>query len=251
MNLLDLPLLGRRYTWVKGDDWGPKPFQMINALFEDIDFVSFVEQQWVGLQIRGWKMFALKEKLGESTDLAKDEVLKRSNLWADLWQARLMQHNLLFHKSRSKWLTEGDSNSKLFHGLVNSRRRNNTIQGLRINGDWIEDVPEVTQGVHNHFQQLFSEGNLNRPTLRGIPFNRLGHSDNNFLTASFEEAQIKNVIWDFDSGESSGPDGKVLSAGLEMGLPLVSGMIIGLVVPNSSTGLDGSTISVLFRMVLF
>ncbi|KAE9592441.1 hypothetical protein Lalb_Chr19g0129321 [Lupinus albus] len=39
---------------------------------------------------------------GEATDLTDDEVLNRSNLWADLWQARSSKHNLIFQKSRSR-----------------------------------------------------------------------------------------------------------------------------------------------------
>ncbi|KAF1865987.1 hypothetical protein Lal_00041685 [Lupinus albus] len=109
-------------------------------------------------------------------DLNDVEVLKRSNLW----QARSMQHNLL-------WLKEDDSNSKYFHGIVNSRRRNNTIQGFQIHENWIDDVKGVKQGVHNHFQTLLSKRNKNRPTLRGVPFNKLFHSDNANLTASFDE----------------------------------------------------------------
>ncbi|KAF1869376.1 hypothetical protein Lal_00018471 [Lupinus albus] len=194
MDLLDLPLSGRRFTWkglnrlisdhcvvILSDnnrDWGPKPFKVINAWFDDMDFAAFVERTWANLHVSGWRMFALKEKLktlkaslktwneesfgiidtkiesasrdiheldlkGESMDLSDDGVRKRSTLWADLWQARSMQHNLLYQKSRSRWLKEGDTNSKYLHGLVNSRRRFNTIQRLDIANDWIEDVKGV------------------------------------------------------------------------------------------------------------
>ncbi|KAF1881640.1 hypothetical protein Lal_00039857 [Lupinus albus] len=175
MNLLDLPLCGRRFTWIKGDDLlGLKEMP-------ERDFATFVKQNWAEINVSGWRMYALKEKLkklksilrtwnkekfgiietnidyvprdihdldlkGEAMNLTDDEVLRRSNLWA----ARSSKHNLLFQKSRSKWLKEDDTNSKYFHGLVNSRKRNNTILGLDINGDWIEDVTGVRHVRHKN-----------------------------------------------------------------------------------------------------
>ncbi|KAF1869216.1 hypothetical protein Lal_00048498 [Lupinus albus] len=106
-------------------DWGPKPFCVLNAWFKHKDFSAFVEQTWSTLHFSGWSMFTLKEKLkklkstlktwnmehfgaintkidlatqgihqldlkDEVVDLTDAENLQRSNLWADLWQARSM-----------------------------------------------------------------------------------------------------------------------------------------------------------------
>ncbi|KAF1898829.1 hypothetical protein Lal_00018949, partial [Lupinus albus] len=92
----------------------------------------------------------------EPVGLSHVENIQRSNLWADLW------------KSRSKWLKDGDSNSKYFHILVNCRRRSNFIQRLRINDDWVEDVACVGDGVHSHFHILFSERLRHHHTLHGV-----------------------------------------------------------------------------------
>ncbi|KAF1894928.1 hypothetical protein Lal_00022422 [Lupinus albus] len=253
LHLLDLPLAGRRFTWVKGghtmsrldrflftsdwaslwpslwqkgmprlvsdhcavilsdchQDWGPKPFRVLNAWFEHSTFTTFVEKSLAELQILGFCMYALKEKLknlksilkkwnkehfgiidakivesangiheldlkGESFGLSDDEVLKRSSLWADLWQARSMQHSLLCQKSRAKWLKEGDSNSKFFHGYINSRRRSNSIQGLRINGLWTDDVWGVRLDGHGTSLggEFFLLGNLTYLTLSLVKLNR-------------------------------------------------------------------------------
>ncbi|KAF1874230.1 hypothetical protein Lal_00030263 [Lupinus albus] len=76
---------------------------------------------------------------GETSGLSSDEASRRVNLWADLWQARSMQHSLLFQKSRYFWLKECDTNSENFHKLVSTRRWSNTLSGLRVNGKWIDD----------------------------------------------------------------------------------------------------------------
>ncbi|KAF1864021.1 hypothetical protein Lal_00031175 [Lupinus albus] len=168
LNLLDLPLSVRRFTWIKEDsktknrlgrflissdwdlkwhfDWGPRPFRVLNAWFDDKDFAVFVKDGWETLNHPlGWRMGILKSKLqklkqgihnldlkGEASGLNDDEIIHHSQLWADLWLSRSMQHNLLSQKSRCKWLKERDSNSEYFHSLVNIRRKSNSIQRLRI-----------------------------------------------------------------------------------------------------------------------
>ncbi|KAF1862680.1 hypothetical protein Lal_00013441 [Lupinus albus] len=247
LNLIDLPIVGRRFTWIKGDgktksrldrflispdwalnwpsliqkglkrvisdhctvvlydkyiDWGPKPFRVIDVWFEYKDFVDFVKKSWAKIHFTGWSMFVLKSKLkklkdllriwnkekfgaidtkitdienriheldlqGEASSISSDESSRRVNLWANLWQARSSQHSLLFQKSRSRWLKEGDTNSNFFHKLVSTQRWSNSLQGLRVNGKWIDDVSGVRLGVLNHFTSLFNEQNNSRPILHG------------------------------------------------------------------------------------
>lgn len=43
-------------------------------------------------------------------------------------------------RSRTKWLVDGDKNTKFYHMQIVSRRKRNKIQMLKIeNGDWISD----------------------------------------------------------------------------------------------------------------
>ncbi|KAF1877966.1 hypothetical protein Lal_00049360, partial [Lupinus albus] len=153
-------LVKRGLKRLVSDQYGPKTFRVLNAWFKDKDFVTFVEQKWVG----------------EFVDLSDDDVLKRSNLWEDLWQTRTI------------WIKDGDSNSKYFHRLVNVRRRNNNIHGFQINGIWIEDVKGIKNGVLTHFQTLFSHYNLSRPIIGGVPFRKIDHSNNAALITSFDDA---------------------------------------------------------------
>ncbi|XP_057451987.1 uncharacterized protein LOC130743775 [Lotus japonicus] len=108
MELLDLPLAGRKFTWRRPNnqahsridrflvskewcdawpncsqlvlnrdisdhsplllrqsfqDWGPKPFRVLNCWLDDHRLRPFVEQTWAGLRVRGWGAFVLKEKV--------------------------------------------------------------------------------------------------------------------------------------------------------------------------------------------
>ncbi|XP_057436703.1 uncharacterized protein LOC130729089 [Lotus japonicus] len=108
MEVLDLPLSGRKYTWVRPNgqaqskidwfllslewlakwphsvqlglnrefsdhcpvllrsiyqDWGPKPFRVMNCWMKDHRFEEVVKKAWEEQQISGWGAFRLKEKL--------------------------------------------------------------------------------------------------------------------------------------------------------------------------------------------
>jgi hypothetical protein len=47
---------------VSNENWGPKPFRVINGWFDHPDFYSFVENCWNGFDVRGKKAYVLKEK---------------------------------------------------------------------------------------------------------------------------------------------------------------------------------------------
>ncbi|XP_058765391.1 uncharacterized protein LOC131638863 [Vicia villosa] len=51
--------------WLLSDkeDWGPKPFTFNNEWFFDKNFLSFVEEEWKGLDVIGRGDYVLKEKL--------------------------------------------------------------------------------------------------------------------------------------------------------------------------------------------
>ena len=52
-------------------------------------------------------------------------------------------------KSREIWVKEGDRNIGFFHRMVNSHKRRNTINRIRIGGEWFEGEGEVRTGIVN------------------------------------------------------------------------------------------------------
>lgn len=64
---------------------------------------------------------------------------------------------LLYQKSIFSWIKEGDKNSRFFHIMVNWRRRVNSLKGLNINGERVEDPVRVKEKVKRFFEDRFKE----------------------------------------------------------------------------------------------
>ncbi|GJR52819.1 hypothetical protein Tco_1403340 [Tanacetum coccineum] len=58
-------------------------------------------------------------------------------------------------ESMVTWVTEGDKNMKLFHGMVNQRRRNQYVQGILINSVWISDPQHVKAAFLEFYHDKF------------------------------------------------------------------------------------------------
>ena len=58
---------------------------------------------------------------------------------------------------REIWLKEGDRNTSFFHRMASAHRRNNSLERIKINGDWLLEEQEIREGIANAFQNLLSE----------------------------------------------------------------------------------------------
>ena len=84
------------------------------------------------------------EDLASNRSLSEDEIKAKRALQQDLWEASNAYESLLRQKSRAKWLKEGDCNSAYFHKVINFRRNYNGLQGILIDGVWVQN-PNVVK----------------------------------------------------------------------------------------------------------
>lgn len=93
----------------------------------------------------------------ETTDrqLSLQEVTSKKQLQEALWLAVQSHESLLRQKSRSRWIKEGDCNSKYFHKLMNVSRRNNLLKGIMIDDIWVDEPKKVKEAVRMFFLQRF------------------------------------------------------------------------------------------------
>jgi hypothetical protein len=125
----------------------------------------FVKEKWGSLNVNGWGGFILKDKLkvmkgalkewhaahaqnlssridslkvrlsaldlkGEQDTLSEAEVEELHGVTNDIHSLSRLQASINWQQSRSRWLKEGDANSKYFHSLLASRRRENSISSV-------------------------------------------------------------------------------------------------------------------------
>ena len=85
-------------------------------------------------------------------------------------------------KIRVLCLREGDSNTKSFHrmansnrrnNMANSNRRNNSIDNLNIDGVLTSDQKVIDDGIAWFYKSLYSEDKLHRPHLDVLNFSSI------------------------------------------------------------------------------
>lgn len=131
--------------------------------WKEVDgYNRMVKELWESLNFEGWGRYVLKEKLkalkkglrewhknhyqnfGERINEVKSEIKrlelkgKELDLSATiieslrdcntkLYQRSSLHNNILHQRAKQNWIKEGDTNSKLFHGYINHRRRNEAL----------------------------------------------------------------------------------------------------------------------------
>ncbi|CAL0332738.1 unnamed protein product [Lupinus luteus] len=194
------------------------------------DFKEFISNVCRNAVVQGWSAFVVKEKLrllkselkvwnkkvfgsldqelevisenvlnidleGEEVSLSLEKINLRQSLLEEWWKFSKLKDNLLFQKSKCRWLKQGDANTKFFHACIRSRRSRNQILGLSVDGHWCEDVSMLSEWVTNHFRNQFSESSVRRPRLDGVTFSMLSEVQQIMLCAEFSEDEIKAVVW--------------------------------------------------------
>ena len=70
----------------------------------------------------------------ETHPLTTKEKLEQVNLCTDIEKLTLLEEISCRQKSRVLHLREGDANTRFFHRMANSNRRNNDIESLMVDG---------------------------------------------------------------------------------------------------------------------
>ena len=139
--------------------------------------------------------------------MTSHELLTRRKLQEDLWLAAQSHESLMKQKARVKWIKEGDCNTCYFHLLMNSKRINNEVKGVLIDGSWVEDPIRVKEEVRRFFNNRFIEPEHCRPVLNDTRFHGIGLHHNEMSVTNFLEDEIRAVVWECGSEKSPGPDG--------------------------------------------
>uniref|UniRef100_A0A2N9J6S4 Reverse transcriptase domain-containing protein n=1 Tax=Fagus sylvatica TaxID=28930 RepID=A0A2N9J6S4_FAGSY len=138
------------------------------------------------------------EAIAENRALSEEEKAEKSNLRIEWEKLSLMEEISWRQKSRVTWLKEGDKNTKYFHSVANSHRRNNSIRQISIDGELSSNQADIKAHICSFYRNLYTEEFYCRPMLDGLNFNVIQGEDASWLERPFEEDE---VCWEVVKGD--------------------------------------------------
>ena len=143
----------------------------------------------------------------ETQPLTAEEKLEQTNLRTDIEKLTLLEEFSWRQKSRMLHLREGDTNTKFFHRMANSHRRNNGIENLMVDGILSSDQGMIADCITQFFMKLYSEEQVDQLFPKVLVFPRISGDNAYWLDRPFDEAKIFEVIQNFNGDKSPRPDG--------------------------------------------
>ena len=109
-------------------------------------------------------------------------------------------------------LVEGrDRNTGFFHRMASAHRRNNAMDRIKVNGEWLVEEQEVREGVVNSFQQMLSEDMGWQADIGRIQVGCIIQQEAESLEIPFAEIEIYSALMEMNGDKAPGPDGFTVS----------------------------------------
>lgn len=221
----------------KVKNWGPRPFRFVDAWLTHPGCMKLIKETWsqsgncgvmekmkrVKSKLKCWnvaefghidkKIQELENKIQNIDSIANDRLLvtgeidERRDAQMELWQWMKRKESFWAQQSRSKWLREGDRNTRYFHVTASLRRRNNNINSLTCDNRLLDTPEEIKEAAVIFFRNLFKEEHKNRPVFGDLHFKKLNLEQGVELTAPFSHSEIDEAVASCDSSKAPGPDG--------------------------------------------
>ncbi|GJT75046.1 RNA-directed DNA polymerase, eukaryota, partial [Tanacetum coccineum] len=148
------------------------------------------------------EIYFLKEELRSCDEVINNEdcsnevVHKRTEILNKIHQVNNIQASEIAQKAKIKWAIEGDENVKFFHGMLNKKRNQSNIQGIMVNGTWVDDPVQVKREFFDHFQGRFDKPSVNRVCI-DTPFPvSLSIDQKEDMERMISKEEVKRAVWD-------------------------------------------------------
>ncbi|RVX10466.1 hypothetical protein CK203_017040 [Vitis vinifera] len=101
----------------------------------------------------------------------------------------------------------GDRNMGFFHRMTSAHRRNNAMDRIKVNGEWLVEEQEVREGVVNSFQQMLSEDMVWKADIARIQVGCISQQEAESLEIPFAEIEIHSALMEMSGDKAPGPNG--------------------------------------------
>nr|GFB41249.1 RNA-directed DNA polymerase, eukaryota, reverse transcriptase zinc-binding domain protein [Tanacetum cinerariifolium] len=109
------------------------------------------------------------------------------------------EHLNISQQAKVRWGIEADENTKFFHSIVNQKRRNLSLHGIKHDGSWLTDPIQIKDVFHYVFETKFKKKDVDRIVVRSHHYSSLQEDQNFFLISPISEAEIHAAICDCGS----------------------------------------------------
>jgi hypothetical protein len=142
-------------------------------------------------------------------DLSLDQIQRKAVINTTL--LKMMEEEELYwvKRSHSRWLHEGDNNTKFFHVVYNGRRRKNTITSFTGSDGVVEGDENLIKHATEYYKELFGPGQGNTFPLDPDMwewYEMVTTLGNEELTQPFSEKEIKEALFEMETNKVVGPD---------------------------------------------
>ncbi|GKG34837.1 hypothetical protein Tco_0437533, partial [Tanacetum coccineum] len=96
------------------------------------------------------------DKKIDSSNAADEELHYRLQLMKERDDLDRLHSLDLSQKAKIQWDVEGDENSKFFHGILKQKRRQQSIQGILIAGEWVTNPLTIKDEFYKFYKSKFS-----------------------------------------------------------------------------------------------
>nr|GEW24487.1 RNA-directed DNA polymerase, eukaryota, reverse transcriptase zinc-binding domain protein [Tanacetum cinerariifolium] len=198
-------------------DFGPSPFKLYNSWLLDNQLCTIISDFWIQDEADYGSNPIEKEKLlnkikefDEATTRNSGNILinsQRSDWVGKLHNIEREEHLNISQQAKVRWGIEADENTKFFHFIVNQKRRNLSLHGIKHDGSWLTDPIQIKDVFHYVFETKFKKKDVDRIVVRSHHYSSLQEDQNFFLISHISETEIHAAICDCGSEKLPGPDG--------------------------------------------
>ncbi|XP_021721367.1 uncharacterized protein LOC110688926 [Chenopodium quinoa] len=184
-----------------------QPYRVENWCLSAVEVQGIITSVF-SLFFPGSPMFSLSRKLSVSRDHRCLFITVRNEKVAEAQAAYLFWQQ----RAKLKWDALGDSHSRLFFSVVQSRKRKNRISGLRdSSGVWQRDGAQVAAMIQEFYKDLYSvtvqPSDHDHEWWDSLQLPSLSSDHQNILMRPFTPEEIRVAIFSIDDSKSPGPDG--------------------------------------------